>query len=138
MILQDTTARVWNPESGVCRQVLRGHTGGICAILPHSACEGRVLTCARDCTIRVWGYRLGHCLSVLRGHMRPVRSCLTTADFVVSSADDHTLRVWYDDGEEICVLDGHDAEVSSIKMVQDRVISASADGTIRTWRFGSK
>lgn len=57
----DATARVWDPVAGVCRHVLRGHTGGVTAVAMDSG--GRMLcTGGADCSVHLWRLADGKCV----------------------------------------------------------------------------
>eukprot|EP00658_Telonema_sp_P-2_P027297 TRINITY_DN21108_c0_g1_i2.p1 TRINITY_DN21108_c0_g1~~TRINITY_DN21108_c0_g1_i2.p1 ORF type:complete len:127 (-),score=26.50 TRINITY_DN21108_c0_g1_i2:143-523(-) len=48
----DATVRVWDLDTGDCKQVLRGHKGVV--IIEYNTQSDRILSMARDNTCRLW------------------------------------------------------------------------------------
>jgi len=95
----DNTLRVWDPETGVCLRVLKGHTEGVSSVCAlDSTGVQRIVSGSYDRTIRVWDPETGVCLRVLKGHTRSVISIcaigLPGAQRIVSGSYDRTIRVW--------------------------------------------
>jgi WD40 repeat protein len=76
--------------------------------------------------------------SVLRGHEKTINDMMFTRDgkFLVTSSDDHTLRVWDSKHGESRILTGHTDEVWGVRILPDgRLLSSSKDGTLRLWNL---
>jgi sugar lactone lactonase YvrE len=90
----DTTARLWEADSGKEIAVLNGHTSFVysAAFSPDGK---RVVTASDDHTARLWEADSGKEIAVLMGHTRMVRSAAFSPDGkrVVTASDDHTARI---------------------------------------------
>jgi WD40 repeat protein len=80
----------------------------------------------------------GPMLRVLEGHTNFVFAVALTADGkrAVSGSQDHTLRVWDLEGNQLPrVLEGHTERVGAVALTADgkRVVSGSIDHTLRVW-----
>ena len=73
------TVRIWDLESGVCLNVLEGHTNyvwGVALMLDgHKGISG-----SEDNTVRIWDLESGVCIKVLKGHTDAVRGVALTPD----------------------------------------------------------
>jgi eukaryotic-like serine/threonine-protein kinase len=133
----DSTARVWDAETGKELTLLKGHTGAV----PSASFSGdgrRVVTSSRDFTARVWDAETGKELTLLKGHTGAVPSASFSGDGrrVVTASDDHTARVWdAETGKELAILKGHTSWVRSASFSGDgrRVVTASLDSTAVVW-----
>ncbi len=74
--------------------------------------------------------------SVLRGHKKTINTLDFTRDggLLVTSSDDHTLRVWDLEHGTHKVLTGHTDEAWGVQFLPDgRILSSGKDGTLRLW-----
>lgn len=105
----DTNINVYDTKTGVLRNRLEGHEGGVWAL----AYDGNTLVSgSTDRSVRVWDIKSGRCLQTFQGHTSTVR-CLvilkpeqigTHADgrpimmpeepLIITGSRDSTLRVW--------------------------------------------
>ncbi|WP_375765483.1 serine/threonine protein kinase [Archangium gephyra] len=73
----------------------------------------------------------------LRGHTQAINDTAFTRDgrSLLSSSDDHTLRVWDLERGESRILSGHTDEVWRIQLLPGgrRLITSGKDGTLREW-----
>jgi WD40 repeat protein len=77
--------------SGLCRSVLRGHTGRVNAVAVMT--NGLAVSASDDGTLRVWELGNGNCQGVIQ--CAKANAVAVTADgLAVSASDDGTLRVW--------------------------------------------
>ncbi len=133
----DSTARVWDVQTGRLLSVLRGHTGAVySAVFSHNG--NFVVTASKDDTARIWEARTGRLITVLRGDSRPVVSASFSKDdrFVVTASYDNTARVWdARTGSVAAILRGHTAPVwyAAFSPNGRYVATASADDTGRIW-----
>jgi WD40 repeat protein len=89
----DANIRIWNIRSGVCEQLLSGHT--LNSRWTVQVMNGQLVSCSRDKTIRFWDLKTSKTVKTLTGHSDYVRCLLLLADDrIVSGSDDHTMRVW--------------------------------------------
>jgi WD40 repeat protein len=133
----DTTARLWDAESGKEIAVLKGHTSTVLSAV-FSPDGKRVVTASWDKTARLWDAASGKAIAELRGHTDAVLSAAFSPDGkrVVTASNDNTARLWAAvSGTEIAVLQGHAGAVVSAAFSPDgtRVVTASFDNTARLW-----
>jgi WD40 repeat protein len=130
---EDTTARVWDVESGI--SVLNGHDASLSSAL-FSPDGRRIVTASSDQTARVWDAESKISIAVLKGHDSFLRSASFSPDGrrIVTASFDNTARVWdAESGTAIAVLKGHDNGVNSASFSPDgrRIVTASDDHTAR-------
>lgn len=132
----DTTARIWDVQTGMPVLALRGHTKAVyCAAF--SPDGKHVVTASEDKTARIWDTQTGESRTLI-GHTNEVNSADYTPDgkFIVTTSDDTTARIW--DAETVAerqVLRGHTGKVYRVAFntAGDRVVTASEDKTARIW-----
>jgi WD40 repeat protein len=111
----DSTARVWDAQSGKCLKVLQGHQKQVnsAAFSPDGQ---RVVTASWDHTARVWDTRqekVWRCCRAI-GTWLIRRRSVPTAKRVVTASEDNTARVWdAQSGKSLAVLQGHRDMVNS-------------------------
>lgn len=66
----DGTVRLWDPATGACLRVLRGHRDWVRAVAACGAAQ--VASGSDDGDVRVWDARTGRCASVFAGHAKAV------------------------------------------------------------------
>ena len=75
--------------------------------------------------------------SVLSGHQQAINDTAFTSDgrYLLSSSDDHTLRVWDVERGKSRIFSGHTDEVWRIQLLPGsrRLITSGKDGTLREW-----
>ncbi|KAG0203152.1 hypothetical protein BGX28_004500 [Mortierella sp. GBA30] len=152
----DREVRVWDMNTGRCRQVMCGHTGTIRCLklhqLPpqsdstnsnkshhrrhsrHSLQNHLAITGSRDATLRVWDLSTGKTRFLLQGHRDAVRCIEVHGELLVSGSYDCTARVWsLLTGECLLVLQGHFQQIYSIAFNGEYIITGSLDSTCRLW-----
>lgn len=60
----DCTLRVWDLDTGMLRQLLRGHMGPISCMM-YDPASGRLASGSEDYTVRYWDSQAGSCVSLL-------------------------------------------------------------------------
>jgi len=91
----DTTARVWNVNTGQLVFILKGETRGIDSV--SFSYDGRFIGSASgDATVRLWDAESGRQIVTLYGHAHTVSSFAFTPDgrSIVSCSVDETIRIW--------------------------------------------
>lgn len=135
---KNTSAFIWDLNSGQRIASLSGHTGHITCIatLSHSRC----VTGSVDCTLRIWDTATATCKCVLCGHTAPILcvALLPNGD-LISGSSDKTLRIWdVSNGRCKRVLKGHTGIVNCVTILSRRLCaSGSGDSTIRIWDYVS-
>jgi len=144
----DRTARVWNMETGVEVQCLRGHSRAIRALQFDAA---KLITASMDHTLKVWNWRNGTCVRTLEGHTEGVVCLNYDSNVLASGGVDTTVKVWNFRTGECFTLRGHRDWVNAVQLwdgpgseAKDcskeleldpgkMLFSASDDGAIRLW-----
>jgi len=105
----DTSINVYDTQTGVLRNKLEGHEGGVWAL----SCDGDILVSgSTDRSVRIWNIETGECLQTFQGHTSTVR-CLVILKpteigkdssgkpiihpeepIIITGSRDSTLRVW--------------------------------------------
>ena len=134
---RDGTVQMWNVQSGLCSQVLRGHDGFV-RCLDVSADRRRALSGSgkADYTFRLWDTASARCLRIFEGHADGLYDVAldSTQHRALSGSRDQTVRLWdVESGRCLQVFKGHSYHVHSVVWGADqrRVLSSSRD--IRLW-----
>lgn len=139
----DSTARIWDCDTGTPVHTLKGHTSWVLAV-SWSPDESRIATGSMDNTVRLWDPKTGAAVGKpLKGHTKWVTS-LSWEPYhaqkpgqmrIASSSKDTTVRVWNAaQGTIDLVLTGHKGSVSCVKWGGLGLIyTASHDKTIKVW-----
>jgi len=134
---EDTTIKVWDPESGRFERTLKGHQDAVQSLAFNT--NGTILaSCSSDMSIKLWDFNTFQCLKTIQGHDHSVSAIqfLPSNDVIVSCSRDKTLKMW-DVASGYCqrTLQGHDQWVRQLDVSPDGglVASCSIDQTIKTW-----
>jgi len=133
----DSTAKIWNAETGKCLFSLIGHRGDVNCIMLDS-CERRAVTSGDDCTARVWSLKTGECIATLKGHTNIVwfSSFSPSGDTILTASRDGTAKIWSVQAAS-CVVTfaGHTSSVRCAAFSHDGAFAATAglDGTAKVW-----
>ena len=127
---RDTTACVWNVETGACVHKLSGHTDWI-----NSVCfslDGRyIATGSLDKTVRIWDAEVGKCIKILSGGKGNVNSVCFSPDGEQIAAGSYAITyIWnVETGENIKTLPGGNSACFS----PDGKYIATAGTVISIW-----
>jgi WD40 repeat protein len=109
---KDSTARIWDADSGQELFCLQGHRGEVTAVAFAPGGRG-LMTGSTDGTAKLWDVSTGRELRTLQGlHTDPVWAIAITPDGqqVLAGSEDGTARVWdTTNGQELLTLNGHTA-----------------------------
>ena len=91
----DSTARLWDAETGTEIAVLKAHEGPVSSAA-FSPDGRRVVTASDDNTARLWDAETGTEIAVLKAHEHSVTSAAFSPDGrrVVTASSDNTARLW--------------------------------------------
>jgi WD40 repeat protein len=133
----DTTAYVWNAESGQAVGDALQHAGAVTSAA-FSADGTRVVTASADTTARVWNAHSGQAVGAPLRHESSVYRAAFSPDGtrVATASADTTARVWdARTGEAVGPPLQHAGLVYSATFSTDgtRVVTASGDATARVW-----
>ena len=89
----DNTIRLWDPATGACERVFKGHQNKVMALAVLG--DGRLASGSDDNTIRLWDPATGACGRVFEGHKLPVHALAVLGDGRLASGSlDNTIRLW--------------------------------------------
>jgi WD40 repeat protein len=140
---RDWTVRLWDPDTGRERAVLRDHQTIVAALAFRP--DGRVIASgsleAQD-NVRLWEPATSRLIKTLSGHTGPVRSVTFSSDggMLASAGSDRTVRLWVGaTGALRAVLTGHDDVIRQVAFSPDglTLASASHDRSVRLWDMHS-
>ena len=140
----DSTARIWDCETGTPMHTLKGHSSWVLAV---SWCpdNSMVATGSMDNSVRLWDAKSGkQSGSAMRGHTKWVSSLAWEPYHVqtpgnprlASASKDATVRIWNVTLQRVeMVLSGHKSSVSCVKWGGTGYIyTASHDKSVRVWK----
>ena len=137
----DTTARLWDVDTGKTLQIFSGHTHEVASVAI-SKCGKHALTGSKDKTARLWDLTTGKTIATL-SHADYVNSVAFSPDdrYALTGCDDKTARLWdlHNVATEPLMLQGHSYEVRSVAFNSDgtRVLTGSWDHTARLWNVAT-
>ena len=142
----DSTARIWDPDTGQTLTTLTGHTRQVVSVAWASDPDGRLLlaTGCTDNTARIWDPDTGQTLTTLTGHDGTVVSVAWAVDasgrlLLATGGGDYTARIWDPDtGQTLTTLTGHTSTIWSLAWAVTgdgrlRLATGSVDNTARIW-----
>jgi WD40 repeat protein len=131
----DINIRIWNPDSGECVSVLKGHEQGVFCLV--SLGERQLASGSLDHSIRIWDLVSGTCSAILQGHGDGVCSLASLGDGRLASGSiDHTIRIWdLARGECNAIVEGHGGDgVFALAFLGDGALASTSDiGPICLW-----
>lgn len=137
----DSTAQVWDAESGDHLTVYSGHTDTVYAV-SWSPDGKRVASAGYDKTVQIWDPTFGDHFYTYNGHKGWVWTVAWSPDgkHIASAGEDKTVQVWNAaNGSQVNSYHGHTDYVHSVAWSPDgrRIASASGDGTVQVWEAGT-
>ena len=139
----DGKARLWSPVTGIQKQTLAGHTGGVWSIA--FSPDGRTLATGsgdRDYKVRLWDAVTGEHKLTLTGHTEVAHSIAFSPDGRTLASGgawgDGTIRLWDAvTGEHKLTLTGHTEVVNSVAFSPDgrTLASVGHDRTVLLWKL---
>lgn len=134
----DSTAKIWDVNSGKLLATLIGHTDRL-MYAEFSPDNTKVVTASEDRTARIWDASTGYKSdTVLIGHTGTVIEARFSKDGkkIVTSSEDKTAKIWeVKSGKLLSTLKGHTDWINSAEFNPNgkRIITASGDNTIKIW-----
>lgn len=139
----DSTARIWDCDTGTPLHTLKGHTGWVLAV-SWSPDDKLIATGSLDCSVRLWDPQTGRQIgSPMNGHTKWVNSLAwepyhlqdVEAPRIASASRDATVRIWNVVIQRIeLVLSGHASSVTCVRWGgTGNIYTASHDKTVKVW-----
>lgn len=143
----DSTARIWDCDTGTPLHTLKGHTSWVLAV-SWSPDDSTIATGSMDNTVRLWDAQTGKPLgNAMKGHSKWVTSLSWEPYWkpddqnearrprIASSSKDATVRIWNAGSKQTdMVLSGHKDSVTCVKWGgMGYIYTASLDRTIKIW-----
>lgn len=139
----DSTARIWDCDTGTPMHTLKGHTSWVLAV-SYSPNGAIIATGSMDNTVRLWDAKKGQALGgPLKGHTKWITSLAWEPYHVqesgrprlASASKDSTVRLWDVVSKRIdTALTGHRGSVTCVRWGGiGRIYTASHDKTIKVW-----
>jgi F-box and WD-40 domain protein CDC4 len=101
---RDTTLRIWDIRTGLCKNVLVGHQSSVrCLEIKGDI----VVSGSYDTFARVWSISEGRCLQTLQGHFSQIYAIAFDGKRVVTGSLDTNVRIWDPTSGYVSVLRGH-------------------------------
>jgi WD40 repeat protein len=140
----DAYLRVWDFSTGELLLKLSGHRRKaeyLSAIVVNRS-GTRAVSAGDDPQPVVWDLTTWRPMHSLRGHQDVCRVCkmLHTGDFVITYAEDKTIRLWdYERAKCLRSFENHDTFVDDMALSHDDrfLITASVDGRLRLFEVGT-
>ncbi|WEW61372.1 ribosome assembly [Emydomyces testavorans] len=139
----DSTARIWDCDTGTPVHTLKGHSSWVLAV-SWSPNDKILATGSMDNTVRLWDPKTGQPLGApLKGHSKWIMSLAWEPYHLqdpgrprlASASKDSTVRIWDVVSKRIeNVLTGHKRSVSCVRWGgTGRIYTSSHDKTIKIW-----
>lgn len=139
----DSTARIWDCDTGTPLHTLKGHTSWV-LVVSWSPDDSVIATGSMDNTVRLWSPVTGQTLgSPLTGHTKWVTSLAWEPYHLhalgrprlASASKDTTVRVWDVTSKRIeLVLSGHKGSVTCVRWGgAGKIYTSSHDKTVKIW-----
>jgi WD40 repeat protein len=131
----DKTVRLWNADTGECKQIFQGHKDWIQSIckLPDNE---HFISGSDDRTLKLWNINRPECLRTFCGHGSFVKSIATmSGGRFLSGSRDRKIKLWQTSSDQCMrTFDGHDDVITAIVSLDSKhFVSGSHDKSIRCW-----
>lgn len=131
----DGTAKIWDVETGQCKQTLEGHSHAVSVL---SLPNGITITGSQDKKIRLW-YN-GKMEKEIMGHDDIVRGFIEVPQLngFASISNDEVVKLWSMDGSHMMDFKGHGGFIFAVDCLESgEIVSAGDDCTVKLWADGA-
>jgi phospholipase A-2-activating protein len=130
----DTTARVWDINTGKVKYMMKDHAYAVCCLaLPNE----RFITGSQDKKLRFWDKdKLINTID--NAHDDIIRDIILDSDqsSIYTCSNDYTIKQWNFSGQLLATLSGHEGFVFRILKKGEYLFSASDDKFVKIWKNG--
>ena len=134
-VSNDTSAYLWDAETGEQLRKYKGHTAGLNGVA-FSADGKRLMTSGGDKTVRVWTVATGAEVMKFTGHTDMIRRCAFHPDgkHALSAGRDSFIRMWeLDTGKEVRKFPSNGNWADCLGLSKDGKYVATGGKTVRVW-----
>lgn len=133
----DSTAKLWNPESGNILFTFHGHRAPVYDA-NFSPDDKYIVTAAGDNNVKIWDVASGKIVHTLEGHTDIVVAAVFSFDekYIITASADKTIKIWDRLTFKLLYnLVGHTGKINTIDLSSDgeTIVSAAADSTAIIW-----
>ena len=143
----DMKVRLWDMETGRCKQVFEGHPSqgedlieGVWSVA-WNADQSFFVSVAHD--MRLWNVVTGRCLRLFNDSLKPEAFSVVWSNYdtyVLTAEDNDIVRMWdVNTGTCVRTFYGHRKNIRAVAWRRDdhRILSGSFDHSVRVWDVGS-
>ena len=149
---RDTTLRIWDLETGQCKNTLMGHQASVRCLEIH---EDLVVSGSYDTTAKIWSISTGQCIRTLQGHFSQIYAIAFDGERIATGSLDTSVRIWdpkdgyasitvfshvsllINNRNCLAILQGHTSLVGQLQMRQNTLVTGGSDGSVRVWSLSS-
>jgi len=130
----DGAVRLWDADRGRLRRMFSTRERMV-SCLAWSRDGSRLATAFGTPTVKIWNPWTATRVTTLKGHTEDTIGVAWAPEAIATGSDDHTVRLWSNDGKPIRVLREHSKAVWAVAFSPDgkHLASASFDGSTRRW-----
>ena len=130
----DTTARVWDINTGKVKYMMKDHAYAVCVLaLPNE----RFVTGSQDKKLRFW--EKDKCVNIIdNAHEDIIRDIILSSDknSIYTCSNDYAIKQWNFSGQLLSTLSGHEGFIFKIIQKGEYLFSASDDKFVKIWKNG--
>lgn len=131
----DTTARVWDLNSGKVKYMMKDHSYAVCCLaLPNQ----RYITGSQDKKLRFWDKdKAFHVIE--NAHDDIIRDIILDDDMETfyTCSNDYTIKHWNMSGQVLETLTGHEGFIFRLFKKNGLLFSAGDDKVVKVWKNGT-
>ncbi len=133
----DSTAKLWETESGRVVRVFKGHNGGVRSV-DFSSDGSQIVTGSLDRTAKIWDVKTGKPVKTFSKHSGYVESVAFSPDgnYLMTGSQDKSAILWdVSSGQTLSTLTGHEKDIKAVDFSPDGtyLLTGGWDGDVKIW-----
>jgi len=133
---KDKTARIWNPNAGICLMTLTGHTDTVLGT--SFVDDNTVATCSKDSTVRIWDIESGKCKFILQPDGSPLLCSTALPSRMLVAVGSSEGKIHFIDarkGKLLHTIEGHRNAIWFMDFSPNGKLlcSCGEDSIVRAW-----